>query len=249
MKKSLMRYILFLFLALLSGHARAQKNTVKALDKTSFLRDILGARYSKSDRAWTLPPTEAVADTFGTSANGGLFVGVDTIVYRDVEGHKEAWVLFTVEGYLFNMARMTKTVLGWSVSNVRYRMHEGTHGHYAPLAFFIQMIGRKTFISVKEDRFGRGIIHTKWVLYDPLTFKKAGEMELATIGEKEQNPDQYTEIEFLQVKYESVQDPLPDIMLTQNLESKKKGEPARISSRTMRYRWDEKRSVFVKVGK
>lgn len=244
-----MRYFLICFLAFLSGNATAQQKAVRTLDKTSFLRDILGARYSKPDRSWTLPPTQAVADTFGVAANGGLFVGVDTIVYRDVEGHKEAWVLFTVEGYLFNMARLGKTPQGWNVREMRYRMHEGTHGHYAPLAYFIQMIGRKTFISVKEDRFGRGIISTKWVLYDPLTFKKAGELELGKTGEKERNPDQYTEIELLQVKYESVQDPLPDIMVTQTLESKKKGEQLRISSRTLRYRWDDKRSAFVKVGK
>jgi hypothetical protein len=245
----MMRFCLLPFLIFLCGTSFAQKNTVRTLDKTSFLREILGARYAKSDRAWTMPATQAVTDTFGVEATGGLFVGVDTIAYREVYGQKEAWVLFTVEGYMFNFARLIKTPAGWTVQNMHYRLHEGAHGEYAPLAFYIQMIGQKTFISIQEDWHKRGIITTNWVLYDPLSAKKAGKIELARVGEKERSPEQFTEISFLQVKYESVQEPLPDIMLTQFVDSKKKGAVSKTTSRTLRYRWDEKLATFIKVGK
>ena len=244
-----MRYLLLLLLAFASQFLFAQKNTLKTLDEASFLREILGARYSKQDRAWTLPATQAVIDTFGVEANGGLFVGVDTIAVREVGGQKEAWVLFTVEGYLFNFARLDKTASGWKVKNMYYRFHEGAPGQYAPLELSIQMIGKKAFISIREDWFAGGVITTKWILYEPFSIKLAGEIDLSSIGEKEQNPEVYTEISFLQVKYESVREPLPDIMLTQTLESKKKGAAAKSTSRTLRYRWDTRRAVFYPVGK
>ncbi len=245
----MIRFCLLPILILLCGTLSAQKNTVKTLDKTSFLREILGAKYAKSDRAWTMPATQAVSDTFGVEATGGLFVGVDTIAFREVNGKKEAWVLFTVEGYLFNFARLEKTTGGWIVKNIHYRLHEGAHGEYAPIAFYIQMIGQKTFISIQEDWYKRGVITTNWVLYDPLSAQLAGKLELAYTGEKERHPDQYTETSFMQVKYESAQGLLPDIMLSQTLESKKKGAPAKIASRTLRYRWDQKQAMFYKVGK
>lgn len=244
-----MRPALFLYFILAFNVLFAQKNTVRSLDKASFLREILGARYAKSDKFWTLPNTQAVQDTFGVQANGGLFVGVDTIAMREVDGKKEAWVLFTVEGYLFNFARLEKTTAGWKVKSIRYRLHAGTHGEYAPLSYRVKMIGLKTFISIEEDWHKRGIITTKWVLYDPLTTLKAAELELESTGEKERNPEQFTEISLLQIKYESVQEPLPDIMLTQFLESKKKGNAVKTSSRVLRYRWDDKKAVFYKVGK
>ncbi len=244
-----MKYTLFLIPVLVSGALFAQKNTVKTLDKASFLREILGARYVKSDKAWTLPQTQAVLDTFEVEAHGGLYVAVDTIALRDVGGDKEAWVLFTVEGYFFNFARLEKTPQGWTVKNMYYRLHQGAPGEYAPLAFYIQMIGSKSFISIQEDWYASGVITTKWILYEPFSAKLAGEIDLARLGEKEQNPAQYAEVSFLQIKYETVQPPLPDIMLTQTVESKKKGSSVQTSSRTLRYRWDARRAVFYKVGK
>lgn len=244
-----MKYALLLIPVLVSGALFAQKNTVKTLDKTSFLREILGASYVKSDKAWTLPRTQAVLDTFEVEAHGGLYVAVDTIAIRDVGGDKEAWVLFTVEGYFFNFARLGKTPYGWTVKNMYYRLHEGAPGQYAPLAFYIQMIGSKSFIAIQEDWYASGVITTKWILYEPFSAKLAAEIDLARLGEKEQDPAQYTEISFLQIKYETVQPPLPDIMLTQNIESKKKGSYVQTSSRTQRYRWDARRAVFYKVGK
>lgn len=244
-----MKYALLLIPVLVSGALFAQKNTVKTLDKASFLREILGARYVKSDKAWTLPRTQAVLDTFEVEAHGGLYVAVDTIAVRDVGGDKEAWVLFTVEGYFFNFARLEKTQDGWRVKNMYYRLHEGAPGQYAPLAFYIQMIGSKTFIAIQEDWHASGVITTKWVLYEPFSAKLAAEIDMARLGEKDQNPAQYSEVSFVQVKYETVQPPLPDIMLTQNVESKKKGSSVQTTSRTLRYRWDTRRAVFYKVGK
>lgn len=243
-----MRLHLLILSVVVSGVLSAQKSTVKTLDKNSFLKEILGARYVKADKFWTLPKTQATLDTFGVDANGGLFVGVDTIAFREVDGQKEAWVLFTVEGYLFNFARMQKTSTGWTVKKMHYRLHEGAPGEYAPLAFFIQSIGKKTFISIHEDWYGMGIITTKWVLYEPFSARKAGEIDMAREGEKEQNPEQYKEISFMQVKYESVQEPLPDIMLTQSIEQKRKGSTSISSTRTLRYRWDVRKAVFYKVA-
>lgn len=242
-----MRSCLIIFACFFSSLLTAQKNTIKTLDKISFLKEILGARYVKADKFWTLPRTRATIDTFGVEANGGLFVGVDTIVFREMDGQKEGWVLFTVEGYLFNFARLQKTPEGWTVKKMHYRLHEGAPGEYAPLAFFIQSIGKKTFISIQEDWYGMGIITTKWVLYEPFSARKAGEIDMAREGEKEQNPEQYTEISFMQLQYESVRDPLPDIMLTQFIEQKKKGANAKTRTRTQRYRWDVRKASFYQV--
>lgn len=243
-----MRFHLLLLPVFISGALFAQKNTIKTLDKATFLREILGARYVKADKFWTLPNTQATLDTFGVDANGGLFVGVDTIAIREVDGQKEGWVLFTVEGYLFNFARLQKTPAGWKVKYMHYRLHEGAPGEYAPRAFFIQAIGKKTFISIQEDWYGMGIITTKWILYEPFSAKKAGEIDTAQEGEKEQDPDQYKEISFMQVHYELVREPLPDIMLTQTIEQKKKGSAVKTSTRTLRYRWDIRQAVFYKVA-
>jgi hypothetical protein len=241
-------YLLFLLFVVAAG-LQAQQITLKTLDKSTFLRDILGARYSKSDKFWTLPNTQAARDTFGVDANGGLFAGVDTIAIREVDGRKEGWVLFTVEGYIFNFARLEKTPKGWQVKHMYYRLHEGAHGQYAPLGFFLQSIGKKTFISIQEDWYKAGIISTKWVLYEPFSAKKAGEIEMSRTGEKEQKPEQYQEVSLMQVLYEPVLEPLPDIMVTQTIEQKKKGAAAQTSTRTLRYRWDIRKAIFYKVGK
>lgn len=243
-----MRFYLLHLCIFYSGFLFAQ-TPLKTLDKSSFLRDVLGARYSKADRFWTLPNTQATRDTFGVEANGGLFAGVDTIAFREVDGRKEGWVLFTVEGYIFNFARMEKTPKGWQVKKMYHRLHTGAHGQYAPLAFYLQSIGKKTFISIQEDWFKSGIITTKWILYEPFSAKKAGELEMARSGEKEQNPDQYLEASFMQVQYEPVFEPLPDIMLTQTVEQKKKGAAVKTITRTLRYRWDIRKAIFYKVGK
>ncbi len=243
-----MRFYLFLLPLFVSGVLVAQKNTIKTLNKTSFLKEILGAKYVKADKFWTLPNTQATFDTFGVDATNGLFVGVDTIVIREMDGQKEGWVLFTVEGYLFNFARLQKTPAGWTVKKMYYRLHEGAPGEYAPLSFSIQAIGKKTFISIREDWYGMGIITTKWILYEPFSARNAGEIEIAREGEKEQDPEQYKEISLMQVQYESVRDPLPDIMLTQSIEQKRKGSAAKTSTRTQRYRWDVRKAVFYKVA-
>ncbi|MCA0238656.1 MAG: hypothetical protein LCH81_19950 [Bacteroidetes bacterium] len=244
-----MRLFLFLIPVFTLQTLYAQQKTVKTLDKSSFLREILGARYSKADKFWTLPNTQATLDTFGVDANGGLFAGVDTIAFREVDGHKEAWVLFTVEGYIFNFARLEKTPQGWSVRHIYYRLHEGAPGEYAPLEYSMISIGKKTFLSIKEDWYGMGIITTKWVLYEPFSAHQAAEIDIAKTGEKEQNPDQFREISFMQVRYEPVVEPLPDIMLTQIVEQKKKGSEPKLSTRTLRYRWDIRKAIFYKMGK
>jgi hypothetical protein len=53
----------------------------------------------------------------------------------------------------------------------------------------------------------------------------------------------------MQVQYESIAEPLPDIMMTQTVEQKKKGAAAKTSTRTLRYRWDIRKAYFYKVGK
>ena len=109
----MVRFVFLLLTLLGSASVFAQKSSTKIADANGFLRDILGAKYAKSDKRWTLPNTRLNRDTFGVEANGGLFVTVDTIVLRDVGPAKEAWVLFTVEGYMFNFARLEKTENAW----------------------------------------------------------------------------------------------------------------------------------------
>jgi hypothetical protein len=240
-----MRYLFLGLSLLLCAALPAQKKHMKVLDKPNFLREILGAKYSKSDRIWALPRTDATRDTFGVEANGGLFVEVDTLFTREVGGLKEAWVLFLVEGYIFNFARMGQSASGWEIKKMHYRLHEGAPGEYAPLDFDAVMIGKKTFLSIQEDWYGGGIIRTNWLLFDPLTGREAGKIELARTGEKEQNPQAFTEILCLQQRFEPTKAaPLPDIVLSQSVDQKKKGATARLSTRTLRYRWDDKKGIY-----
>lgn len=229
--------------------ANAQKASTKIADAKSFLRDILGAKYAKADKRWTLPNTPLMRDTFGVEANGGLFVSVDTIILRDVGSAKEAWVLFTVEGYMFNFARLEKSDAGWYVKTMRYRFHEGAPGEYAPESFGFQMIGRKTLISIREVWYASGVTTTNWLLFNPLKqAAPAGEFKLAREGEKEQNPDAYSETTTIETRYETMKESLPDILLTQQTEQKTKGKPAKTTSRTQRYRWDLGTESYQKVA-
>ncbi|HND88520.1 MAG TPA: hypothetical protein PK971_09330, partial [Saprospiraceae bacterium] len=189
-------------------------------------------------------------DTFGVEANGGLFVTVDTIVLRDVGPAKEAWVLFTVEGYMFNFARLEKTENAWVLKFMRYRFHEGAHGEYAPESFSFQMVGRKTFISIQEVWYNAGIYETKWHLFDPLQqAAAAGSFDLKQEGGKEQNPTEYTEYVTTDKRYEAMKESLPDILLVQRVEEKPKGKPAKKSTRTLRYRWNLSTEAYQKVAK
>ena len=162
------RFLSLLLFAALALPLSAQKTSIKIADAKSFLRDILAAKYSKSDKRWTLPNSQLVRDSFGVEANGGLFVSVDTILLRDVGQVKEAWVLFTVEGYMFNFARLEKSDAGWKVKVMRCRFHEGAPGEYAPESFGFQMVGRKTLISVRETWYAIGVTTTRWLLFNPL---------------------------------------------------------------------------------
>jgi len=239
---------LLLAVSLLSAHA--QKTSIKIADAKSFLRDILAAKYSKADKRWTLPNTQLVRDTFGVEANGGLFVSVDTIILRDVGPVKEAWVLFTVEGYMFNFARLEKSDAGWQVKTMRYRFHEGAPGEYAPESFGFQMVGRKTLISVRETWYAIGVTTARWLLFNPLRqAAPAGEFDLAREGEQEQNPEAYTEMTTLETRYEAMKESLPDILLAQRTEQKVKGKPAKTTERTLRYRWNLSTESYQKVAK
>jgi hypothetical protein len=230
--------------------AQAQKTSIKIADAKSFLRDILAAKYSKADKRWTLPNTPLVRDTFGVEANGGLFVSVDTIILRDVGPVKEAWVLFTVEGYMFNFARLEKSDAGWKVKTMRYRFHEGAPGEYAPESFGFQMVGRKTLISVREIWYASGVTTTRWLLFNPLRqAAPAGEFDLAREGQKEQDPEAYTEMTTLETRYEAMKESLPDILLAQRTEQKTKGKPAKTTERTLRYRWNLSTEAYQKVAK
>lgn len=244
------RFLSTLLLAAFALSAFAQKSVIKIADAQSFLRDILAAKYTKSEKRWTLPNTQLMRDTFGVEANGGLFVSVDTIILRDVGTVKEAWVLFTVEGYMFNFARLEKSDTGWKLKTMRYRFHEGAHGEYSPEEFGFQMIGRKTFISLREMWYGMGVTSTRWLLFNPLKDAMLScELDLAREGEKEQIPDAYTEITTTETRYEPMQESLPDILLTQATEKKVKGKPAKTSSRTLRYRWNLSTETYQKVAK
>lgn len=241
----------FLLLTLLGGiPAFAQKASTPIADAKSFLRDILGAKYAKSDKRWTLPNTRLNRDTFGVEANGGLFVTVDTIVLRDVGPAKEAWVLFTVEGYMFNFARLEKTEHAWVLKSIRYRFHEGAPGEYAPESFRFQMLGRKTFISIREVWYNAGTYETKWHLFDPLRQAgAAGSFDLRQEGGKEQDPTEYTEYTTTDTRYQAMKESLPDIVLTQRVEQRAKGKPAQKSTRTLRYRWNLSMEMYQKVAK
>lgn len=241
-------YTLLFAASLFSAHA--QKTSIKIADAKSFLRDILAAKYSKADKRWTLPNTQLMRDTFGVEANGGLFVSVDTIILRDVGPVKEAWILFTVEGYMFNFARLEKSDAGWQVKVMRYRFHEGAPGEYAPEVFGFQMIGRKTLISVRELWYASGVTTTRWLLFNPLRqAAPAGEFDLVREGEKEQDPEAYTEMTTLETRYEAMKESLPDILLAQRTEQKVKGKPAKSTDRTLRYRWNLSTESYQKVAK
>ncbi len=230
--------------------AFAQKTSIKIADKQSFLRDILGAKYSKSDKRWTLPNTQLMRDTFGVEANGGLFVSVDTILLREVGAQKEAWVLFNVEGYMFNFARLLKSETGWKVKTMKYRFHEGAPGEYAPESFVFQMIGKKTFISIQELWYAIGVTTTQWLLFNPLhDAAPAGKFDLAREGEKEQMPEAYTEMTTIETRYEPMKESLPDILLTQRMEKKVKAKPAKVTNHTVRYRWNLSTESYQKVAK
>ncbi len=244
------RFLSLLFLAALALPISAQKTSIKIADAKSFLRDILAAKYSKSDQRWTLPNSKLVRDSFGVEANGGLFVSVDTIILRDVGLVKEAWVLFTVEGYMFNFARLEKSDAGWKVKALRCRFHEGAPGEYAPESFGFQMIGKKTLVSIRETWYGMGITTTRWLLFNPLKqAAPAGEFDLAREGEKEQEPEAYTEMTTIETRYEAMKESLPDILLTQRTEQKTKGKPAKTTARTLRYRWNLSTESYQKVAK
>lgn len=246
----MIRILFFCWMLLLGVSAEAQKTSIKIADANSFLRDILAAKYSKQDRRWQLPNTPLNRDTFGVEANGGLFVSVDTILLRDVGESKEAWVLFTVEGYMFNFARLEKTSTSWVLKHMRYRFHEGAHGEYAPEVFRFQMIGRKTFISVRELWYNAGVYESRWLLFNPL--KQAApvvSMEVKREGDKEQHPEQYVEFSTTDTRYEAMKESLPDILLVQRVEERPKGKPARKGTRTLRYRWNLSTETYHKVAK
>ena len=244
------RFLSLLLFAALALPLSAQKTSIKIADAKSFLRDILAAKYSKSDKRWTLPNSQLVRDSFGVEANGGLFVSVDTIILRDVGPVKEAWVLFTVEGYMFNFARLEKSDAGWNLKVMRCRFHEGAPGEYAPESFGFQMVGRKTLISIRELWYGMGITTTRWLLFNPLKQAvPAGEFDLAREGEKEQDAEAYSEMTTIETRYEAMKESLPDILLTQKTEQKAKGKAAKTTQRTLRYRWNLSTESYQKVAK
>lgn len=222
-----------------------QAKPVKTVTETTFLRDVMGAKYSKSDKMWAMPRTQAVQDSFGLDLEGGLFARVDTIITRDVGKDKETWVLFTVEGHIFNMARLTKAKEGWLLKNIRYRLHTGAPGEYAPLTFGFRVIGGKTFVSITEMWYAIGITTTKWLLFDPFMGKKAGEFDLAREGGKEQTPDAYTEFKTDKTEFPVSRLALPDLHLTQTVEQKLKGKPAKTTSRVAKYRWNDKTKRYL----
>jgi hypothetical protein len=238
-----MRYLASIFL-LFPIFLFAQKNVIPKVEPTAFLRDILGAKYAKSDKSWTLPRTQAMLDTFEADATGGLFVGVDTILFRTVGDTKEAWVLFTVEGYMFNFARLEKTEGGWKKKAIYYRFHEGKHGNYGPEGIGFHMIAQKTFISVREYWFKKGVTTRKWQLFDPFTRENVGSIELEKKDEKDRSPDVYLEFKTTKTAFEATDQLLPDIVLTQQVERKEKGKKAVKETRTVRYGWSNRKNRY-----
>ncbi len=215
-------------------------------DAVGFLRDLMGAKYSKSDKSWVLPRTGANQKIFDVDAEGGLFVGVDTILQRNVGEEREAWILFTVEGYMFNFARLEKTSKGWQKKAVYYRFHEGAHGNYGPEQIGFEMIAQKTFISVREYWFKKGVTTRKWQLYDPFTRAKAVTIDLDRTGEKKQLPNAYQEYKTTDIKMEPTERLLPDIVLTQAVEEKADNKKAEKKTRKVRYTWQKEQFVRAK---
>jgi hypothetical protein len=242
---------LLLLLLLPSFLMAQQSKPVKTVTETTFLRDVMGAKYSKSDKMWALPRTQAIKDSFAMDLEGGLFARVDTIITRDIGEGKETWVLFTVEGHVFSMARLEAVKGVWQLKSIRYHLHEGAHGEYAPLDYGFRVIGGKTFVSIEEMWYAIGITTTKWLLFDPFTGNKAGEFDLAREGGKEQNPDVYTEFKTEKIAFPTGRLALPDLVLTQNLTQKTKGKPEKETVREVKYRWDSrvKRYLTVKEKK
>jgi hypothetical protein len=222
-----------------------QSKPVKTVTETTFLRDVMGAKYSKSDKMWALPRTQAIKDSFAMDLEGGLFARVDTIITRDIGDGKETWVLFTVEGHVFSMARLEAVKGGWQLKNIRYHLHEGAHGEYAPLKYGFRVIGGKTFVSIEEMWYAIGITTTKWLLYDPFTGRKAGEFDLAREGGKEQNLEVYTEFSTEKTTFPAGASALPDLILTQKLAQKTKGKPVKESVREVKYRWDSQAKRYL----
>ncbi|MCC7244286.1 MAG: hypothetical protein IT269_01290 [Saprospiraceae bacterium] len=234
-----MTFRIFLFVAIFAPFilSAQTKEFIAKPDAVGFLRDIMGAKYSKSDKSWVLPRTGANQEIFDVDAEGGLFVGVDTILQRNVGEEKEAWILFTVEGYMFNFARLVKTPKGWQKKAIYYRFHEGAHGNYGPEQIGFEMIAQKTFISVKEYWFKKGVTTRKWQLFDPFTRSRVGIIELDRTGEKKQQPDAYQEYKTSNITMTPTDKILPDIILTQALDEKPAGKKAEKKARKVRYSW------------
>ncbi len=241
-----MKYLIIAFLAL-PCFMQAQSEYLKTPDATSFLKEMLGAKYSKSDKFWVLPRTTEYGKIFGTDAEGGLFSNVDTILMRKVGDVQEAWILFTVEGYMFNFARLEKTPKGWKKKSIFYKFHEGAPGEYQPEYFGFQMIAQKTFISIKESWYGAGITTQKWLLFDPFNRKEVGSFELNREGEKEQRPESFKEIKTIKTKLEVTDQLLPDIIFEQAVLQKLKGKKEQESIRTLRYIWNATKSAYEKA--
>jgi hypothetical protein len=229
--------------------SKSSPKTVKKLDAVSFLKEILGATYSKADKFWVLPRNAETKSLFESDAEGGLFVSVDTIVRREVGDRQEQWVLFVVEGYIFNFASLVKTDAGWQLKEMKYSLHQGAPGEYAPTDFNFAMISQKTFISIKEMWMNGDNITEKWLLFDPFSLKSAGNMPLSkesSTGDEDW-PEQYNYFKTTDIAYKIDKAILPDVVLTQTVQDKVKDKKELRSTRKVRYVWNDKKSTYEKA--
>jgi hypothetical protein len=224
--------------------AEEPPKVVKKLDSVSFLKEILGAKYSKADKSWVLPRSEDNAALFNNDAEGGLFVAVDTMIKRNVGVHQEQWVLFIVEGYIFNFATLVKTDEGWELKDMKYSLHQGAPGEYAPIDFNFEMISQKTFVSIKEMWMNGDVIIEKWLLFDPFTSKSAGKFKMAVEPTSDELPETYSYYQTKNVAYKAGKGILPDLLFSQNLQEKAKGKKAVKTDKTIRYIWNEKTANY-----
>lgn len=214
--------------------------TVEVLNKQSFLREVLGAKYSAKTRRWTLGASSPVLRHFEDAGEDGLTVQLDSILLRKVGAQQEAWVAYRVDDYMFNFTRLRRSPDGWNLQQARYHLHDGAPGEYSCELYGFQMVGRKTFLRIVELWYAMGITSAQMHLYDPFSGKRLGTFDLGSAGGKEQDEDAYLEYETTKIDFPAGPKGTPDVVLYQACAEKKPGKKARTFQRTLRYRFDGK---------
>ena len=242
-----MRPVVILFFLAQTVFSIAQVTYGVVPKPEGFLADILGASYNKKIKHWVLPNTSPAFAAAQDLQGDGVQVQVDSIAMRQVDEELEAWVLFSMEKYVYGFARLRVKDGGWGIQKVYYKLHEGAPGEYSRLNFMFQTLGPKTCIGVQELWHTIGVTEEKWHVFDPFAGTNIGTFDMSSFGEKEFKPAAYTEFETVDIEFHPVKNGLPDVILVQKGIQKLKGKAEAPFSRKLKFRFDPKKQTYVRT--